>query len=56
MSNEIENIKLGINNIDYWNEFNKTFEGTLSGEKISINKNNIEEKSTNFFKKIFLID
>jgi len=56
LSNEIENIKLGINNIDYWNEFNKTFEGTLSGEKISINKNNIEEKSTNFFKKIFLID
>jgi len=56
LCNEIENIKLGKNNINYWSDFNKTFTGTLTGEKRKINENYNEEKSNNFFKKIFLID
>ena len=56
LCNEIENIKFGKCNIDYWNNFGKIFGGTLSGQKIKINENYNEEKSNNFFKKIFLID
>lgn len=56
LCNEIENIKLGKNNIQYWSEFNSYFGGISDGKKFSINKNLKEEKSSNFFKKIFLID
>ena len=56
LSNEIENIKLGKNNVNYWNNFSISFAGTLSGENRKINENYDGEKSINFFKKVFLID
>lgn len=56
LCNEIENIKLGKNNVNYWNNFSITFAGTLSGENRKIIENYDGEKSINFFKKVFLID
>ena len=55
LDKEIENIRNGHNNIDYWNNFKNDFYKPLNNE-IKINNSFSLGKSPNFLKKFFMID
>ena len=56
LDNEIENIRNGKSNINFWNDFNKKFNKLFDNKEIKINENLPIKKSSNFFRKLFMID
>lgn len=52
---EIEQIKLGKNNLQYWKNFEQDFFGTINYE-IKLNNETIKSKTSNYFRKLFMID
>ncbi len=56
LDNEIEDIRNGKSNINFWNDFNKKFNKLFDNKEIKINENLPIKKSSNFFRKLFMID